>query len=102
MISLGSSNNMRWIRMRGEDGSFPKYGWLTVLAAGALAGCTSLGATGPSAREIRHASDRTVEGAAVTVVDLDQAVGARLDAANRHAPFSEVFGDVPASGTIIG
>ncbi|MCL6697311.1 polysaccharide export protein [Sphingomonas sp. NSE70-1] len=75
---------------------------MVLASAAALAGCTSFGASGPSSRDIHAASDKSVEGAAVRIVDLDQAVGARLDAANRHTPFSTLFGDLPASGTVIG
>ena len=70
--------------------------------AAALAGCSSFSATGPSSQDINSASKKAVEGSLVKIVDLDQAIGARLDAASRHLPFSQVFGDVPATSTVVG
>lgn len=80
----------------------PRRGWVAILAAAALAGCASFGATGPSSQDIRNASGRAVEGSIVKVVDLDQSTLQRIGEKDRQIPFSEIFGDVPISETIIG
>lgn len=104
MISLGNSGNMNGIRGVGRADFLKKKSRATVFAATAiaLAGCSSFGAVGPSSKEIHNASSRSVDGAAVKIVELDQATSARLETASRQLPFSQVFGDVPAAGTIVG
>lgn len=103
MILRGISYKMHGFHGVGGGRLFPDRAKLAVLLATAvLAGCSTFGAAGPSSREIHGASNRKIEGASVRIVDLDQAVGLRLDAASHQTSFSELFGDVPASGTIIG
>ena len=67
-----------------------------------LAGCTSLGSTGPSTRSIRAAEGTAVGVAGIKVVDVTEGVTRQVLAANRSALFSEALGDVPPAGTVVG
>lgn len=101
MIIWGIREKMRGFRVVGRR----QVNWLRPLAIAAtalVAGCSTFGASGPSSTEVHRASSRTVEGAAVRIIDLDHATAMHLDAANRQRPFSELFGDIPATGTVIG
>lgn len=75
---------------------------LALLGSAALAGCSSFGAAGPSSLEVQQSSGRSVQGSVVKVIDLDAATGARLEATNHRQPFSQIFGDVPATDINIG
>lgn len=97
-----TSVSMRRTALSNGVAVLSRGGWVAILAAMALAGCTSFGATGPSSKEIRNASGRTVEGSLVKVIDLDQITLQRIGETDRQIPFSEIFGDVPISETIIG
>lgn len=103
IISFIDCGCMRGFSGIGGTGLLAKLVRLSVVVASvAVAGCSSFGAVGPSSRDIHNASSKTVDGAGVRIVDIDQAIGARLEAAYRQSPFSEVFGDIPPSGTIFG
>jgi len=102
MIPRANSVNMRPTCISNGVGVVSRGKWLAILAAAVLAGCSSFGATGPSSKDIRKASGRTVEGSLVKVIDLDQVTMQRIGETDRQIPFSEAFGDVPISETIIG
>ena len=66
-----------------------------------LAGCSSFGGSGPSARSISHAT-KPAAAEGIALVDLDAAAIARLEAARPHQSFADVFGDSAVDPTIIG
>lgn len=72
------------------------------LLALALAGCTSLGAPGPSTGAVKRAADQNYAAASIKLVDLDDQVVERVSAFGVSRRFSEVFGDAAPMGTIIG
>lgn len=74
----------------------------TIALAATLAGCASLGATGPSAGTITRAEGTSYADGRVTVVELDDQTVRRVRAWGMSRSFAEVFGETPASGTVIG
>lgn len=79
---------------------------LKTIAAAALflslAGCASLGASGPETKTVRSAGNESVGTANIQVVRVDDAVARRVLAASHSILFSEALGEVPAQGTVIG
>src|SRR5690242_4437702 len=67
-----------------------------------VAACSSLGATGPTAREVMHGRDKTVAEAQIKIIPLTDATARRVLAAHRASLFSEKLGDAPPVGTRIG
>jgi polysaccharide export outer membrane protein len=77
--------------------------FLLISVAAVLSGaCSSLGSTGPSSRAINRSAGTSVDSAPIAIVDVDGAVAARLAQTNRAVPFSQLFGDGPAEGTVVG
>jgi len=72
------------------------------LAFAALAGCSSLGASGPNPMQIKAAKKETLAGAPITVVDVTDAAVRRMIAARGAGLFSQTLGDAPPSGNLIG
>lgn len=73
----------------------------SVVLAGALAGCSSLGGVGPSTGAVKKADGRALLASTIKVVDVDGAITERL--ASRDVPklFSDHLGEVaPTAGTI--
>ncbi|WP_233994121.1 polysaccharide biosynthesis/export family protein [Porphyrobacter sp. AAP60] len=73
-----------------------------LLLATALAGCTSLGSSGPPAGAIRDAQGADFAGADIRVVDLSPEVAQGLSATARSESFAKAFGDGAPVGTVIG
>lgn len=67
-----------------------------------LAGCSTLGANGPNARAIAHADKAMVANVPITVIDVNDAVAHRVLAAHGTQLFSQILGDAPPTGSIIG
>lgn len=67
----------------------------------ALGGCSSLGSSGPSTRDISSAGGRLVENSGIKVVDLTDAVTQSVRNEQRPNSFFESLGDAPATATII-
>lgn len=67
-----------------------------------LSGCTILPGGGPTTRAVNEAAGKPAGSGHVAVVDVDDAVTARLAATNVSASFAEVLGDAQAYGTIVG
>jgi len=67
-----------------------------------LAGCASLGASGPSTRAVRDAGEKSVGSANIQIVPVTDEVARRVLAASRSGLFSEVLGDVAPEWTVIG
>lgn len=67
-----------------------------------VAACSSLGATGPTAREVMHGQDKTIAEAQIKIIPLTDATARRVLAAHRASLFSEKLGDAPPMGTRIG
>ena len=65
-----------------------------------LAGCSGYGASGPGTKAVLNAPKDS--GQAISVVDVDDAVTARLLEARSGASFAEAFGEGQAVGTVIG
>ncbi len=68
----------------------------------AAAGCSSLGATGPSTRAVMHSESATVAQAQIKIIPVTDAVARRVLAAHESSLFSEKLGDAPIAGTTIG
>ena len=75
---------------------------LLSLACIPLAACSSLGATGPNARDINSAGHQTLAGAPITIVDITDPVVRRVLAASATDLFSQSLGDAPLTGNVIG
>lgn len=86
---------------RGFQRALGHLSGVSILVA-SLSGCASLGGTGPSTRAVLNADKLDVGQAGIQIVDLDYAATRRLLAANRTALLSEVLGDAPLQGTVIG
>lgn len=72
------------------------------LLALALAGCSTLGASGPSGGDIRSAEAIDYRGEGIEIVDLDGAAVARLGQYGRASEFAEVFTQAAPSAELIG
>ena len=72
------------------------------LAFAALAGCSSLGSSGPSANIVKSAAGAPLGAADIKIVDVNEAVARQVLADSRAVMFSEAIGDAPPAGTIIG
>lgn len=68
----------------------------------ALAGCSSLGASGPTSSSVKNAGQESVANAPIKVVDLNADVASRVMAANKTVEFAEALGDGRAAGTNVG
>lgn len=68
----------------------------------ALAGCTTLGSSGPNAGAIRDADKTDVAGADIRVLDLTADVARGLATSLQDDSFASAFGDGQPVGTIIG
>lgn len=68
----------------------------------ALAGCSSLGASGPTSSSVKKAGQESVASAQIKVLDLTADVATRVMAANKTAEFAEVLGDGTVAGTTVG
>ena len=66
-----------------------------------LAACSSLGSGGPTSRAINRAEGSVVDQAGIQVIDITDAVTRRSLEVGRPALFSEIFGDVRATETMI-
>jgi polysaccharide export outer membrane protein len=74
---------------------------MTVALLTALAGCASLGSSGPTARAINGAKGNLIEEAGIEVVDITDTVTRRAIMAGRPVLFSEALGDAPVVATMI-
>lgn len=66
-----------------------------------LAGCSTLGAAGPSTGQVRDAASQSEAGADIRVIELDAGATRRLAALASSRSFAELFGDGEAIGTLI-
>jgi polysaccharide export outer membrane protein len=92
-----------------KGGMLPEQGRRNLLracAAGALmsatAACSSFGAGGPSSQAIRSAPKRSLAGASIQIVDVTEAVARQALNASGSSLFSQVLGDVPPIGSVVG
>lgn len=66
------------------------------------AACTGLGAAGPTSHAVHSAANRPLAGAAIKVIDVNDAVARQVLSANRAPSFSETLGNAPPIGSIVG
>jgi polysaccharide export outer membrane protein len=66
------------------------------------AGCASLGSTGPSAQAVRSAEKRQVDNANIKIIEVTADVARRVMSSDKSESFSEMLGDVPPIGSVIG
>jgi polysaccharide export outer membrane protein len=69
---------------------------------GLLAGCASVGASGPSTAGVVKASQQRIENAGIKVVDVTDSVARQTADLNRPALFSKELGEGFAEPTVIG
>lgn len=67
-----------------------------------VAACSSLGASGPSARTVSSANHATLANSQIQVIDITDAVARRVVASNGFRRFSDTLGDAAPTGSIIG
>lgn len=84
----------------GACGPLPRLGACLLLAS--LAGCSTLGASGPSMGAIKDADRTAIGNADIKIVELTDTVVRQVIASRRSASFLETLGDAPPEGTIIG
>ena len=72
------------------------------LAAFALSGCMSAGASGPSAKRIMATGPQTIEAAGIKAIDVTDAVARRVADASRSPLFSDNLAEGTAEATVIG
>lgn len=75
---------------------------LAAFAALALAGCASLGASGPTSRAVNRADSSAYAEGLIKVVDLDDQAVRRLGAYGKTRSFAEALGSGAESDMIIG
>ena len=74
----------------------------TVILAVLLAGCSALGASGPTSRTINAAGEQPVANAPIKIVDVSDQVARRLVAHDRSILLSDSLGDGQGVDTTIG
>lgn len=74
----------------------------TALLALSVAGCSTLGASGPSGGAVRGADDQSYLGNGIEIVQLDGTALSRLDQYGRSAEFAEVFTQPAPSIELVG
>lgn len=67
-----------------------------------LAGCTSLGASGPNVGRVLGTAETEILGTAVQVIDVNSAVAERAALFVQERGFAETLGESPPVGTIVG
>jgi polysaccharide export outer membrane protein len=67
-----------------------------------LGACSSLGASGPTSRAVHAAPGRGLGNADIKIIDVNDAVTRQVLQANSGLLFSEVLGDGPPIGSIVG
>ena len=72
------------------------------LVALTIAGCSSLGASGPAGGDVRSADSADYQGEGIEIVDLDGTAIERLGQYGRASEFAEVFTDEAPSAELIG
>ena len=75
---------------------------LTAALLFSLGACSSLGASGPSASAVRSAPSRGLGNADIKIVEVNDAVTRQVLRVNSGLLFSEVLGDAPPIGSIVG
>jgi polysaccharide export outer membrane protein len=78
------------------------HAYIVLAASLALAGCSSFGASGPSASKIAKAGEASVAAARIQVVDLDEVVARKVSTASVQASFSKSLNDARPVGTVLG
>lgn len=73
-----------------------------LLLAIALAGCSQFGRSGPYRGVLARAGGVSVQGSAITVVELNGQTAQQVLEAEHAQTFAEAFGDVAPVGTVIG
>lgn len=74
----------------------------TIILAALLAGCSALGASGPTSRTIGKASERPVANAQIKIVDVTDEVARRLLQHDQSILLSDSLGDGQGVDTTIG
>jgi len=80
-------------------------GWMRsscIVAFSLLAGCASVGASGPSTAQVAKASQQYIESSGIKVVDVTDTVARHVADLERPAMFSDELGTGYAEPTIIG
>ena len=67
-----------------------------------LAGCSTLGAAGPTGGNVREANEQSYQGEGIEIVELDGSALSRLEQYGRSSQFAEVFTKAPPSIELIG
>lgn len=95
---------MEYLRPRdhlGRGGKPARIG-VSLLLLASVSACSALGSSGPSTGVVAQSTGTPVGSADIKVVDVTEAVARRAVADNQPMPLSQVIGDAPAEGTIIG
>jgi len=87
-------------RLRGNGGSIKAIAF--AILALTMAGCSTLGASGPRGGDIRDASEQSYVGRGVEIVELNGSTLSRLDQYGRSSQFSEIFTEPAPSIELIG
>lgn len=72
------------------------------LSALALAGCNTLGSSGPSTRRVLSGESDSVASSDIQIIQVNDAMARRLVEADRPRLFSDVLGESDPVGTVIG
>ena len=77
--------------------------FVTALVVGAsVSGCSTFGASGPTAGTILSAQKQQVGQASIKVIDVDAAIAQRLQSFSGRPLFSQTFGEGYPIGTVVG
>lgn len=95
-------NRKSIMRETAGAGSRPLKAVLTAALAITLAGCSTLGASGPSGGSVRSADDETYLDQGIEILELNGSTLSRLDEVGRASEFAEVFGDEGPLAEVIG
>jgi len=93
---------MRLLQQRPLSWGRPSRVGLIAALLMSLGACASLGASGPSSRAVQAASGKGLGNADIKIVDVTDAVTRQVLQANSGLLFSEVLGDAPPIGSIVG
>lgn len=103
MPTMISGSMISGSMISGKMASGKKMSGVAVLAlAVALAGCTSLGASGPTGGKVREAAEQSYQGEGIEIVQLDGSTLSRLNQYGRASQFAEVFTQPAPSIELVG
>lgn len=86
----------------GGGARWPLHRLAALGALSMLSACSNLSGSGPSSGDIKSAGGTAIANADIKIIDVNDMVARKVIAANSAANFSDILGDAPPIGSIVG